>query len=98
MDKTPEELLEFYIQKYILPKYDFLKLKGIEKELWGLKTKYSVKFITSKKLDIDTQKKIDTDIEKIFSSIGVDVKSDLYKSEISVWYKTPREKYFRRYS
>lgn len=87
------------IEKVILVKYPFLKLKDIDSYHLTNNEEFDVYFITKTKLDPDIQENIDQDVKNIFKMASLDTKGKgPLKDKILVWFKTPRAKDYTFFS
>lgn len=94
MKKSPYDIIRVLIEKFILPKYPFLKIKDIDSYFLTNNREYDVRFITPKKLEPEVQMEIDTEIKNLFRMAGLDEKERYTRNKIAVWFKTPNAKDF----
>lgn len=92
MRETQINILKTLIERIIIPKYPFLKLKEIDNYYLTNHTTYDVRFITPKKIDASIQQEIDTELKNLFKMAGLDEKERHTRNKLMVWFKTPREK------
>ena len=85
-------ILKTLIERIILPKYPFLKLKEIDNYYLSNHTTYDVRFITPKKVEASIQQEIDTELKNLFKMAGLDEKERYTRNKLMAWFKTPREK------
>ena len=90
--ETQINILKTLIEKIILPKYPFLKLKEIDNYYLTNYTTYDVRFMTPKKLEPSIQQEIDSELKNLFIMAGLDEKERWLRNRIKTWFKTPREK------
>lgn len=88
------EVISKLIEKLIIPQYPFLKLWGIETYIISKNREYMVRFITKKKLDVDIQMKIDSEVKSIFRMTGLDDTEGTTKNKITSWFKYTGGKYW----
>ena len=86
------DILKRLIERIILPKYPFLKLKDIESFYLTNFEEYDVRFITKEKIDPEIQTQIDTEVKSLFKMASLDEVERYTKNKICVWFKTPRQK------
>lgn len=86
------DILKRLIERIILPKYPFLKLKDIESYYLTNFEEYDVRFITKEKIDPEIQTQIDTEVKSLFKMASLDLKKRALRDKVLVWFKTPRQK------
>ena len=86
------DILKRLIERIILPKYPFLKLKDIESFYLTNFEEYDVRFITKEKIDPEIQTQIDTEVKSLFKMASLDLKKRALRDKVLVWFKTPRQK------
>lgn len=89
---SPYDIIRKLVEKIILPKYPFLKLKDIDSYALTNYTEYDVRFLTSEPLESDVQMEIDTEVKTLFKMVGLDNVERYTKNKICVWFKQPRQK------
>lgn len=92
MASSPYDIIKNMVERIILPKYPFLKLKDIDSFALTNLREYDVRFITKTKLEPEVQMEIDTEMKNLFKMAGLDEKERHLRNKICVWFKTPREK------
>jgi len=92
MGKSPYEILQTMIERIIIPKYPFLKIKDIDSYALTNLREYDVRFIVNKKLEPEIQMEIDTEVKNLFKMAGLDEKERHLRNKIATWFKTPRAK------
>jgi len=92
MRETQINILKTLIERIIIPKYPFLKLKEIDNYYLTNHTTYDVRFITPKKIDASIQQEIDTELKNLFKMAGLDEIERYSRNKLMAWFKTPREK------
>lgn len=89
---SPYDIIKKFVEKIILPKYPFLKLKDIDSYALTNYREYDVRFLTSEPLESDVQMEIDTEVKTLFKMVGLDNVERYTKNKIVVWFKEPRRK------
>ena len=91
---SPYDIIRRLVESFILPKYPELKIKDIDSYALTNNREYDVRFQVRKKLPLETQQEIDTEVKTLFRMAGLDeVEQGRYKrNRIQVWFKTPQSK------
>lgn len=93
IDDSTYSQIQKLIEKVILIKYPFIKLKKIDSYKLTNNEEFDVYFITKNKLEDDVQESIDTDVKSLFKMASLDIKGKgPSRDKIMVWFKTPRAK------
>ena len=92
MGKSPYDIIRYFVEKIILPKYPSLKLYDIDSYPLTNNREYDVRFIVKRKLDPVIQEEIDTEVKTLFRIAGLDEKERFLRNKIAVWFKTPNSK------
>jgi hypothetical protein len=92
MKQKIEDILSKIVQRFILPKYDFLSLIKVDEVIYGAKRSYEVHFKSKIKIPPELQKEIDIEVKNIFRMLPTE--EDEYHNKSMVWFKQPRERYF----
>lgn len=98
MGKKYYNIIRTLLERFILPKYPFLKLKEIDSYVFSFRgdhnIQFSIRFIVPKKIPMDIQEEIDTEVQSLFKLSNLDKIDENTTGEINIWFKTPREKEF----
>ena len=89
---SPYEIIETLVERIIIPKYPFLKIKDIDSYALTNVREYDVRLITKRKVDAETQMEIDTEVKNLFKMAGLDENEISKRNKIAVWFKTPAQK------
>lgn len=92
MQKSPYDIIKMLVEKVILLKYPFLKLKDIDSYVLTNNRIYDVRFIVKTKPEPQIQQEIDTEMKNLFKLASLDEKERYLRNKIMVWFKTPRGK------
>lgn len=91
---SPYDIIRKLVESLILPKYPELKIHDIDSYFLTNNREYDVRFTVRKKLPLETQQEIDTEVKTLFKMAGLDeVEKGKYgRNKIQVWFKTPQGK------
>ena len=91
---SPYDIIRRLIETILLPKYPELKIKDIDSYTLTNNREYDVRFQVRKKLPLETQEEIDSEVKTLFRMAGLDeIEQGRYKrNKIQVWFKTPQAK------
>ena len=89
---SPYEIIQKLIERIIIPKYPFLKLKDIDSYMLTNNREYDVRFLVKQKLEPEVQQEIDSDVKNLFKMAGLNEVERYTRNKICVWFKTPRQK------
>ena len=93
MDQT-YQILRTMIERLIIPQYPSIKIHSIDDYKLTNHVEYDVYLLTKKKLSVEDQMKIDSEVKNFFKMAGLDKISPnkTIKDNVLVWFKTPRAK------
>ena len=91
---SPYDIIRRLIETILLPKYPELKIKDIDSFALTNNREYDVRFQVRKKLPLETQEEIDSEVKTLFRMAGLDeIEQGRYRrNKIQVWFKTPQSK------
>lgn len=92
MNKSPYDIIRYFVEKIILPKYPFLKLESIDSFVLTNYREYDIRFKVKKKLDPNVQTEIDSDVKDLFRMASLDEKERWLRNRVKTWFKTPNSK------